>query len=281
MFCSKCGKTIDDNAPFCGFCGAPTGVASNVADPVPQPAPQPVIPQNTVPQNNVPQYGAPQNNVPQYGAPQNNVPQYGAPQNNVPQYGAPQNGMPQQPQAQFGGAGFSLDAKMIDIINKSIRSALIVLSVLVIIGAIGSMAVAGGLSSALKTGNTAGLGAAMNAEGFYNLSRVPAIIAFGISILGLAFTMFTKQRSLFSYLSVGAGLLLFIFNFVMYGGYVSFATSLYTGGFSSLFGGSGGIKVGGIVVAGIFLLLGALAMIACSLAIILKKEDIIKFKPKF
>lgn len=249
MFCSKCGKTIDDNAPFCGFCGAPTGVAPDAApQPVPQQAPQP-------------------------------APQPVAPQNNVPQYGAPQ-GMP-QPQPQYGsGAGFSLDQKMIDIINKSIRSSLIVLSVLVIIGAIGSMAVAGGLASAFKTGDTSGLGAAMGAQAFYNLARVPAIIAFGISIGGLVFTMLTKQRSLFSYLSVGAGLILFIFNFVMYGGYVSFATSIYSGGLSSLFGGSGGLKIGGIIVAGIFLLLGALAMIACSLAIILKKEDIIKFKPK-
>lgn len=31
MICSKCGKTIDDNAPFCGFCGAPTGAASDAA----------------------------------------------------------------------------------------------------------------------------------------------------------------------------------------------------------------------------------------------------------
>lgn len=263
MFCSKCGKTIDDNAPFCGFCGAPTGVASTPA--APQPAPQPVIPQNTVPQNTMPQ-----NNVPQYGAPQN-------PQGNVPQYGAPQ-----QPQQQYGGGfSFSLDAKTTDIINKSIRSALIVLSILIIIGAIGFMAVAGGLASAFKTGNTAGLMAAGGVEHFYNLSRVPAIIAFVISIGGLVFTMLTKQRSLFSYISVGAGLLLFIFNFVMYGGYVSFANSILTGGLSSLFGGVGGIKVGGIIVAGIFLLIGAIAMIACSAVIMLKKEDIIKYKPKY
>lgn len=58
MFCTKCGKTIDDNAPFCGFCGAPTGAAPDAA---PQPAPQPAPQQ---PQNGV--YQQPQQ--PQYGA---------------------------------------------------------------------------------------------------------------------------------------------------------------------------------------------------------------------
>lgn len=53
MFCTKCGKTIDDNAPFCGFCGAPTGAASDAA---PQPAPQ--QPQNGMYQQPQPQYGA-------------------------------------------------------------------------------------------------------------------------------------------------------------------------------------------------------------------------------
>ncbi|MDE6731332.1 MAG: zinc ribbon domain-containing protein [Oscillospiraceae bacterium] len=264
MFCPNCGKTIDDNAPFCGFCGAPTGVAASAPAPEPAPA-QPVIPQNPVPQNTVPQYTAPQ-------APQaSQQAQYTAPQQ---QYAAPQ-------QQTVGGAGFSLDAKTIDIINKCIRAALILLSILIIIGAIGSMAVAGAISSAFKMLDTSGLGAVTDAKAFYGLARVPAIIAFVISIGGLAFTILTKQRSLFSYICAGVGVLLFIFNFVLYGGYVSLATSLYTSSFSSLFGGLSGVKIGGIIVAGIFLLLGALAMIAASLAIILNKEDIIKYKPKY
>ncbi len=268
MFCPNCGKTIDDNATFCGFCGAPTGVAASAPVAEPQPA-QPVIPQNPAPQADVAPTPVPQApQAPQ--APQNTVPQYTAPQ---PQYAAPQQTV--------SGASFSLDAKTIDIINKCIRAALIILSLLIIIGAIGSMAVAGAISSAFKMLDTSGLGAVDNVKTFYGLARVPAIIAFIISIGGLAFTILTKQRSLFSYICAGCGLLLFIFNFVLYGGYVSLWTSLTLSSWSSLLGGFGGVKVGGIIVAGIFLLLGALAMIAASLAIILNKEDIIKFKPKY
>lgn len=282
MFCPNCGKTIDDNAPFCGFCGAPTGVAASAPAPEQQPA-QPVIPQNPAPQIDAapttslekPAAQAPQAPIaPQ--APQ--APQqamYTAPQNTAPQYAAPQ-----QPQQTGGGAGFSLDAKTIDIINKCIRAALMILSLLIIIGAIGSMAVAGAISSAFKTLNTSGLGAVSDAKAFYGLARVPAIIAFIISAGGLAFTILTKQRSLFSYISAGIGILLFIFNFVLYGGYVSLWTSIQLSSWSWL-GGLGSVNIGGIIVAGIFLLLGALAMIAASLAIILNKEDIIKFKPKY
>ena len=266
MFCSKCGKTIDDNAPFCGFCGAPTGVAPDAApSAVPQPAPQP-IPKP----------------VPQPTDTQNAAPQYTAPQNGAPQYNAPQNGMYQpQPQGQFSsGFSLSLDPKMIDIINKALRGALAVLSLLIIIGAIGSMAVAGTISSAFTTGNTSSLTAA-GMQAFYNLARVPAIIAFVLSVAGLIFTVVTKQRSLFSYISAGAGLILFIFNFVMYGGYMTLAKSLL-GALGSLFSGSfSGPNVSGIVVSAIFLLLGALAMIASSAVIIMKKEDIISYKPKY
>lgn len=38
MLCSKCGKMIDDNAPFCGFCGEPTG---DTPDAAPQQQSQP------------------------------------------------------------------------------------------------------------------------------------------------------------------------------------------------------------------------------------------------
>lgn len=267
MFCPNCGKTIDDNATFCGFCGSPTGVAASTPVAEPQPAPSPVIPQNTVPQNTVPQYTAPQNVAPQNIAPQNPMPQ-----GSVPPYA------PVQQQPTVGGAGFSLDAKTTDIINKSIRGALIILSILIIIGSIGSMAVAGAISTAFKTLNTSALGSASDAKAFYDLARVPSIIAFVISAGGLAFTIFTKQRSLFSYICAGAGLLLFIFNFVMYGGYVSLWTSLTFSSWTSLLTG---VKTGGIVVASVFLLISALIMAAASVIIILKKEDIIKFKPKF
>lgn len=261
MFCPNCGKTIDDNATFCGFCGAPTGVAASA--PVAEQPAQPVIPQNP---------------VPQYTAPQNTVPQYTAPQTPVPQGSVPQYAMPQQPAA--GGATISLDAKTTNIINKSIAAALIILSILVIIGAIGSMAVAGAISSALRNLSTSSLNSVGNPKAFYNLARVPSIIAFCFSVGGLVFSMLTKQRSLFAYISAGAGLLLFIFNFVLYGGYVTLLNSIYNASFSSLFGGITGVNIGGVVVAGIFLLIGALTMIASSLVIILNKEDIIKFKPK-
>ena len=242
MFCSKCGKTIDDNAPFCGFCGAPTGVAPAAAPTaVPQPAPQPV-PQPTDVQSAVPQ-PAPQP-VPQPTDAQSVAPQYTAPQptnvqNGAPQYNAPQNGMYQpQPQGQFtNGFNLNLDAKTTDLINKGIRGVLAILALLVVIGAIGSMAVAGAISSAFTTGSFSDNIDPNSMQAFYNLARVPAIIAFVISLAGLAFTMITKQRSLFSYISAGAGLILFIFNFVMYGGYLTLAKSMY-GVLGSLFGGS-------------------------------------------
>lgn len=256
MFCPNCGKTIDDNATFCGFCGSPTGVAPSAPVAEPQPAPQPVIPQNTAAP--MPQ---------QYVAPQNPVPQ-----GSVPPYAQAQ----QQPAA--SGAGFTLDAKMTSIIDKSIRGVLILLSLLIIIGAIGSMAVAGAISTAFKTLDSSVLTAANGAKAFYGLARVPSIIAFVISLGGLGFSIFTKQRSLFSYICAGAGLLLFIFNFVMYGGYVSLITSLTFSSWTSLLSG---VKTGGIIVASIFLLISALIMAGASVIMILNKEDIIKFKPKY
>lgn len=47
MFCTKCGKEIDDSAAFCIYCGAPVSSAANTAQGVSQP-------------NSIPQYGAPQ-----------------------------------------------------------------------------------------------------------------------------------------------------------------------------------------------------------------------------
>lgn len=220
MFCSKCGKTIDDNATFCSFCGSPTGQASNA------------------------QQSAPQNTMPQYGA---------------PQYGS-------------SGASFlaivgNLSGKVVDYINRSVRGSLIVLGILTIIGAIGSMVSAVGLAN----GKLFGAMAATHIDSFYYLSRVPAIIAFSLSVLALVFSALTTQRSLFSYISACGGVIMFIFNFVMYSGYVSFAKSIF----------SSKLRVGGIVVASIFLIIGSLIMIASCAIIILKKENIVKFKPKF
>lgn len=227
MFCSKCGKTIDDNATFCGFCGNPVGQAANA-------------PQNSAPQNTMPQYGTPQYGAPQYGG--------------------------------NGGASFmaimgNLSGKVVDYINKSVRGSLIMLSILTIIGSIGSMVSVVGFAKK----DLFGVMAATHIDSFYYLSRVPAIIAFSLSILALAFSILTKQRSLFSYISACSGVLMFIFNFVMYGGYKSFLKTFF----------SSKIQTGGVVVAGIFLIIGSLAMIASCAVMILRKEDIIKFKPKF
>lgn len=256
MFCSKCGKEIEDTSTFCKFCGAPVENAASapvqpvqpVQDVMPQPvqnvAPQPaqdVIPQ---PAQNV----APQN--PQYGAPQ--APQYGAPQ--APQYGAPQN-------PQFTQVGFSLNLEpnVVDIINKILRGAIALVALLVLIGSIGTMASTGYIMSNLLTMTS--LQAASTAMALYNfmvLLRVASIITFVLTIGGGVFTFLTKQGSLFSYISAGLGLLIFIFHFILFAA-----------------------GAGGVVALAIFLMIFALALIGASVIMLLNKEDIIKFKPKF
>ena len=241
MFCTKCGKEIDDGAAFCISCGAPVSKSTAAAGPMPQ---------DVTPQ--APAQGA---------APLNSAPQYVAPQNgSFPNQAAPVN------------LSISLDEKMIGIIRKALCGVLALLSIMVIIGAIGSMAVAGTLSNPGKASYSALLSAATNMQGLYYLARVPAIIAFSLSVLGLGFSMFTKQRSLFAYVCACAGVLLFIFNFVLYGGYVSFAKSGLL---------SSSPKIGGIIVSGIFLIIGSLIMIASSAVVILNKEDIVNYKPKY
>ena len=200
--------------------------------------------------------GAPvSGDAPQPTPAQNSTVQYGA----SPEQSAPIN------------LNITLDAKMIDIIRKVLCGALALLSLLTIIGAIGSMATAGTLTNP-KASYTALLSAATSMQGFYYLARVPAIIAFSLSVLGLGFSIFTKQRSLFAYACACAGVLMFIFNFVLYGGYVSFAKTTLL---------SASPKIGGIVVSGIFLIISSLIMIASSAVVILNKEDIVKYKPKF
>lgn len=197
MFCSKCGKEIDNNATFCQFCGNPINAAAN--------------------------------SVPQYNAPQN-------------------NGIQNQPVS----VGFSLNLapNVANLVRKVLFGILGVLGILVLIGSIGTMAT----FNSLMNGK---LSAARALYSFYGLARVPAILTFSFSVLGAIYTYITKQNSLISYISAGIGLLMFIFNFVLYG--------------------ANGI--GGVNVSCIFLLLGALAMIASAAAVILNKEDILnKFK---
>ncbi len=251
MFCSKCGKEINDDSTFCGFCGAPVN-----AVPVTNGAPQDIIPQPTVPQPNAPQMSVPQPNGQQ--------PSFTQVNNANVNYNAPQGGIPNQPaQPVSVNLNFKLEPKLIDYINKGLRAVLVVLSLLTIIGSIGTMASMG----SLLNGNFM---AALNVPGLVGLARVPAIIAFSLSVLGVVFTVLTKQRSLFSYISAGVGIIMFVFNFVL------------LGGFSSLINlSSGKMSMGGIVVAGIFLIISSLTMIACSVIIILKKEDIVPIKPNF
>ncbi len=262
MFCSKCGKEINDDAAFCVFCGAPVNAAP-AADSVPQPSepqmsvPQPV-PQPTAPQP-VPQPVESQQSAPQMNAQQ---PSFTQVNNQNVNYNQGQPAQSEQPVSV--NLSFSLDQKMIGYINIGLRGVLALLGLLTIIGSIGTMATVG----ALLGGD---FKAALSIEGFYYLARVPAIIAFSLSVLGAIFTLLTKQRSLFSYISAGVGLILFIFNFVMYGGFMSIVSSAL----------SGKPSMGGIVVSGIFLIIGSIAMIACSVIIILKKEDIVPYKPNF
>lgn len=277
MICSKCGKTIDDNATFCGFCGAP---ASNASELVTNGAPQGVVPQpvaqNAVPQPTASQFGVPQPTAAQpmasgFGAPQNNAPQYGAPQQGAQQFGAPQGTAPQYgaPQAATTGGGFTLNLapNVVDIINKVLRGLLAVLAILIIIGSIGTMASIGSIK---KSSGLSGLTALQSLIGFSNLARIPAIVSFALALGGAVFAYLTKQRSLFAYIAAGAGLLMFIFNFFLakFSGIMAMLT---------LTEGS----VGAAVVGSIFLLISAVVMIVCSVVIIFKKEDIVKFKPNF
>lgn len=269
MFCSKCGKEIDNDATFCGFCGNPTDVTPTAADAsqtMPQQAvSQQTIPQQAVSQQTIPQQAAPQQTIPQPTASQQASFQQTAPQFNTPQYGAPSSDF-----------NLNLDPKLVDIINKGLRAVLIILSLLMFIGAIGAMASVGSMISGSTGAAALGL---LNFSSFVGLARVPAIIAFSLSVLGLAFTILTKQKSLFSYISAGIGTIMFIFNFVMYGGIMSFRSFITS--YSTYWGLTSGPNISGIIVSGIFLILCAVAMIAASLVIILKKEDIIKFRPKF
>ena len=144
-FCTMCGQQIDDNMPFCPYCGAPQQTAPQPQQAAPQPqqaasqpqqatpqpqqaAPQPQQaapqPQQAAPQ---PQQAAPQ---PQQAAPQ---PQQAAPQQQPPQFGQYQTPPPMQ--AGFGGPGPKapkkpLDKKILFIIIGAVAFILVVIGII-------------------------------------------------------------------------------------------------------------------------------------------------------
>lgn len=258
MFCPNCGKTIDDNAPFCGFCGATTGVAASAPAPASelQPA-QPVIPQNPAPAS-----PAPQNTVPQYAAPQNPVPQYAA---------AP------KPASSFK---LNLDPQVASFIRMAISAILAVLAVLVLIGSIGTLATLGKINSYMTYyGDLEDLAAIRlidNLLVFVNLARTPAIISFGLAVCGAVVAYTSKQKIMFPCISAGVGLIMFVFNFLlvqvssMYALYKMVANSVL-----SYLTGSSSVSFGAPIVGSIFLLISSLLMIACSAIVLLKKESIV------
>lgn len=220
MFCTKCGKEIDNNSTFCNFCGAPVSRPQNAAG-VPQPTPA----QSSTPQYSEPQYGAPQNTSPQYGAPQ------------------------------FGAGGFTLNLapNVVDMINKILRGAIVLVGLLTLIGAIGTL----GTTASIMSNPFSAFTSAVTLYNFMVLLRVASIITFVLTLGGAVFTFLTKQSSLFSYISAGIGILIFIFHFILFG--------------------AGG--VGAVIVFSIFLIILAVAIMGTSVLILLNKEDIInKFK---
>lgn len=196
MFCTKCGKTIDDNAPFCGFCGAPTGKgAETVTNGAPQAVPQPAEPQQAAPQQAAPQYGMPQ--APQYGAPQ------------APQYGAANN----------SGAMLNLQPNIINWIKIGLLGAIAILSLLVLIGSIVTL----GSIGTLYSGGLGGLGAISSLYGAMMMARVTSIICFSFCVLGVVFNLLAKQNWKLMYVCAILGVLIFVFNFVLFSEAVIFA----------------------------------------------------------
>lgn len=255
MFCPKCGKTIDDNAPFCGFCGATTGVAASA--PVAEQPAQPVIPQNPAP-------AAP--------APQNTAPQYAAPQNPVPQYAAAP-----KPASSFK---LNLDPQVASFIRMAISAILAVLAVLVLIGSIGTLASLGKLKSSMTFGSglddVEGIRIIDNLLVFVNLARTPAIISFGLAACGAVVAYLSKQKIMFPCISAGVGLIMFVFNFLLVpvSSIYEFAKMVANSAFSYLTGTSS-ISFGAPIVGSIFLLIMSLLMMTCSVIVLLKKESVV------
>lgn len=273
MFCSKCGKTIDDNAAFCSFCGnVISGAAPSAPVEVP---PQQQVPQQQVPQQ-APQYSAPQQQAPQYSAPQQQAPQYSAPQQPAPQYGTPQQQTPQQGQYGYAQQAPTLTPAMINIINMVLKGALAILAILILIGAIGSLASIGSLKSSVENEGFFGFSKiyqkAQNMGNFVNLAKVPAIIAFSFATVDLVFMLLTKRKSKLTYANFGIGVILFTFNFVLSGNFTPAIDAIIN---ESAYNA----PEGGFITAGIFLLIGAVALLGSTIISLLKKEDLL-FRPR-
>ena len=169
--------------------------------------------------------------------------------------GAPQSVQPGAFQPMAGGFSLNLAPNIVDMINKLLRGAIAIVGLLVLIGSIGTL----GTTSSAMSNLYAGLNTLRALYNFMVLMRVASIIAFSLTIAGCVFTILTKQRSLFSYISAGIGTLIFIFHFIVFGA------------------GSFGV----VVVFCIFLILLSIALIGASVIIIMNKENIVNFKPKF
>ncbi len=102
MICSNCGKTLNDGAKFCPFCGTPTVMKPKAPQPGPVytdlnvtgPTVQAVNPAPSQPVQPAP---APVNPAPVNQAPVNPTPVYTAPVNQAPVNPAPANPLPTQP----------------------------------------------------------------------------------------------------------------------------------------------------------------------------------------
>lgn len=250
MFCPTCGKTIDDNAPFCGFCGATTGVAASAPAPSSEQPAQPVIPQNPAPQNTVPQFTAPQSPAPQYAAP--------------------------KPASSFK---LNIDPKVADFIKLAISAILAVLAVLTLIGSIGTLATLGKLKDYMTYGGDLdsldSIRLIDNLLIFVNLARTPAIISFGLAVCGVVVAYSTKQKIMFPCVQAGVGLIMFVFNFllVQVSGMFQLA-KMVANAVSSYFSGTT-VSFGAPIVGSIFLLIMSVVMIAASAIVLLKKENIV------
>lgn len=248
MFCPNCGKTIDDNAPFCGFCGVTTGIAASA--PVAEQPAQPVIPQNPSPQ--------PQNTA----VPQNPVPQYAA---------AP------KPASSFK---LNLDPQVASFIRTAISAILVVLAVLVLIGSIGTLATLGKLNSSMTFGSdfddVESIRLIDNLLVFVNLARTPAIISFGLAVCGAVVAYLSKQKITFPFISAGVGLIMFVFNFLLVSVSSMYALAkMVANSVFSYLTGSSSISFGAPIVGSIFLLISSLLMMTCSAIVLLKKESIV------
>ena len=109
-FCTMCGQQIDDNMPFCPYCGAPQQAAPQPQQAAPQP-------QQAVSQ---PQQAAPQ---PQQAAPQPQPPQFGQYQTPPPMQAGPGGPGPQAPKK-------PLDKKLLFIIIGAAAFVLIVIGII-------------------------------------------------------------------------------------------------------------------------------------------------------